>query len=368
MSVELNAAFSEMVAHFGTEQIHMTEIREKFPKYVGLVYKNAAKTGRRGVWDLSNVVNFAKKENDAVAMPATVVNAFGAESATVPSKDPNYVSWGCYKIVRKALSSKMFLPIYITGDSGNGKTLGVEQACHAEKRPLIAVNVTNETAEEDLIGNFSLSNGNMTWNDGPAIRAMKQGAVLLLDEIDQATSKILCLQTILQNYEYHIKKTGETVRAAPGFTVVATANTKGNGESADRFIGANILNEAFLERFAVIVEQEYPTEAIEKKILSKHNSDEKIISRLVTWANGVRASFNAGAISSPITTRRLVQICKNMAVFGDEVDAVTYAVNRFSAQERDNLVSLYKALMVDAPAAPEPAEEVVAEGPTWIPF
>lgn len=365
MSVELNSAFSEMTSHFGSTQVHMTEIRENFPKYVGLVYKNAAKTSKRGVWDISPIVNYNFKEAEQMTKETTVPS-FNVASATVPAKDPNYVAWGCFKTVRKALSSKMFLPIYITGDSGNGKTLGVEQACAAEKRPLIAVNVTNETAEEDLIGNFSLTDGNMSWNDGPAIRAMKQGAVLLLDEIDQATSKILCLQTILQNYEYHIKKTGETVRAAPGFTVVATANTKGNGESADRFIGANILNEAFLERFAVIIEQEYPTEAVEKKILAKHNEDEKVISRLVTWANGVRSSFNAGAISSPITTRRLVQICKNISVFGDEVDALTFAVNRFSANERDNLVSLYKALMVDAPVA-EP-EEVKVEGPTWIPF
>lgn len=287
----------------------------------------------------------------------------------VPEVDKKFVAFGAYTVINKVLNTGQFSPVYISGDPGNGKTLSVAQACAMNKKVMIPVNITNETAEEDLIGNYVLIDGDMKWQDGPAITAMKQGAVLLLDEIDQATSKILCLQTILQSYNYFIKKTQEFVQAKPGFMIVATANTKGDGENSDRFIGANLLHEAFLDRFPIIIEQDYPTPEIEQKILMEHTKDQRFAKRLIKWAGAQRLTVKEGMTSTPITTRRLVQICNNHNIFGNEKDSIRYAINRFPAVDRDNLLELYDSCVPDDEIKEEDKPQPKAqENSEWIPF
>lgn len=225
-----------------------------------------------------------------------------------------------------------------------GKTFGVEQACSASNRELICFNITNETTEEDLIGSFILENGNMLWKDGPVLVAMRRGAVLLMDEIDQATTNVLCLQNVLQNKPYYVKKTNEMVYPAPGFTIVATANTKGDGDGSDRFVGANVMNEAFLERFNVVIEQEYPSAITELKILKKHCNDDQFILGLVRWAKMIRDNYKVGAIDRCITTRRLVQIVKNYNVFNNKMNAIVYALNRFDNALKEAFLDYYKSV------------------------
>lgn len=317
-----------------------------------------------GSYDISAIISGANTEQPAATKPNPVVMEKKMENALmnlIPAKDKNYVPWGCYPVVRKVISTNKFAPIFVSGPSGNGKTMGVAQACAVEGRELIVMNITNETTADELIGTWALVDGNTVWKDGPVLTAMRRGAVLCLDEIDQATSKILCIQTIMQDHAYYNPKTGETVTSKPGFTIVGTANTKGNGEGSDRFIGAMPLNEAFLERFPIIIEQDWPTEAVEKKILKKHLSDEAMIGRLVKWAGVTRAAFDDGAINGCIATRRLVQICNNIDIFGKEVEAIGYAVARFNKEDAASMVEVYQKLMkdpnADPVATPEPEQE-----------
>ena len=223
------------------------------------------------------------------------------KESLVPSKDANYVPFGNYADVKKIIQSKIFYPAFITGMSGNGKTFGVEQACAALGRELIRVNITVETDEDDLIGGFRLVNGETVWHNGPVIEALERGAILLLDEIDLASNKILCLQSILEGNGVFLKKIGRFVRPARGFNVFATANTKGKGSDDGRFIGTNVLNEAFLERFPVTFEQSYPSVGNENKILLNIAStlgvkDVEFCKRLVDWADIIRKTFYDGGI------------------------------------------------------------------------
>jgi hypothetical protein len=260
---------------------------------------------------------------------------------TVPDVDPNFVSFGCAPVLKKVLASGKFAPVFITGDTGNGKTMSVEQVCAKTNRQLVMFNVTNETCEEDLIGSETLIDGNIVWNDGPVLRAMRTGSVLLLDELDQGTSRVMCLQTVLQGKPYYVKKTGETVKAEAGFTVVATGNTKGLGDDDGRYVGAQIMNEAFLERFPIMVNHDYPTKAVETKIISKVLDDSDFADKLVTWAQASREAHELGALDSLITTRRLVQIVGNYDIFGDKLKAIRYGVERFSDDVRDTLIDMY---------------------------
>ena len=264
----------------------------------------------------------------------------------VPEKDTTFVPFGFYKDLKKVLSSSMFYPIFISGLSGNGKTTMVEQVCANLKREAIRVNISIETDEDDLIGGNTLVDGNVVYREGPVLTAMKRGAVLILDEVDRGSNKLMCLQAILEGKPYFNKKTGETVTPAPGFNLVATANTKGRGSDDGKFISANILDEAFLERFAITVEQEYPTMATEKKIVLKkmdkvNNVDEEFATHLVTWSDVIRKTYYEGAIDELISTRRLEHIVNAFAVFGDKQKAVQLCVNRFDEDTKEAFIDLY---------------------------
>jgi len=259
----------------------------------------------------------------------------------IPEKDDSYVPFGNFNSVRKVISSRKFYPTFITGLSGNGKTMSVEQACAAAKRELIRVNITIETDEDDLIGGFRLVNGDTVWHNGPVVEALERGAVLLLDEIDLASNKILCLQSVLEGKGVFLKKIGKYVRPSSGFNVIATANTKGKGSEDGRFVGTNILNEAFLERFPVTFEQEYPTSTIETKILLNAGCEKEFTDNLIKWAGIIRKTFFDGGVDEVITTRRLVHIVQAFDIFGNRLDAITKCVNRFDDDTKQSFLDLY---------------------------
>ena len=264
-----------------------------------------------------------------------------------------WVKFGNFGDIRKIIQSRTFYPTFITGLSGNGKTFSVEQACAQLGRELIRVNITIETDEDDLIGGFRLVDGNTAWHNGPVIEALERGAVLLLDEIDLASNKILCLQSILEGKGVFLKKIGRWVKPAPGFTVVATANTKGKGSDDGRFIGTNVLNEAFLERFALTFEQEYPPVSVETKILNKLCADEQFCARLADWADIIRRTFKDGGIDEVISTRRLVHIINAYKIFDDKVKAISLGLNRFDDETKQAFMSLYDAVDSDVDVKPE---------------
>ena len=287
----------------------------------------------RGKWNLTLAERLEK-----------TYNATSTESTTVkyvPERDQNYVPFGNAPSLKKIVSSRQFYPVFITGLSGNGKTLGVEQTCAQLNRELIRVNITIETDEDDLIGGFRLVNGDTVWHNGPVIEALDRGAVLLLDEIDLASNKILCLQSILEGKGVFLKKIGKYVKPAAGFTVIATANTKGKGSDDGRFVGTNVLNEAFLERFPVTFEQDYPSAAIETKILSNVGCELTFAENLVKWAGVIRKTFFDGGVDEVITTRRLVHIVQAYQIFGDRLTAITNCVNRFDDDTKQSFLDLY---------------------------
>ena len=273
----------------------------------------------------------------------------------IPEKDDSYVPFGNFNSVRKVISSRKFYPTFITGLSGNGKTMSVEQACAAAKRELIRVNITIETDEDDLIGGFRLVNGDTVWHNGPVVEALERGAVLLLDEIDLASNKILCLQSVLEGKGVFLKKIGKYVRPSSGFNVIATANTKGKGSEDGRFVGTNILNEAFLERFPVTFEQDYPSATIETKILLNDGCEQEFADNLVKWAGIIRKTFFDGGVDEVITTRRLVHIVQAYDIFGNRLDAITKCVNRFDDDTKQSFLDLYTK--VDAGEDSEYTEE-----------
>ena len=293
------------------------------------------KTGR-GKWNLT--IEEAREQLEEMVVPDREIYSL------VPQKSDNFVPFGNFTDVKKIFASKIFYPVFITGMSGNGKTFSVEQACAQLNRELIRVNITIETDEDDLIGGFRLVDGNTVWHNGPVIEALERGAVLLLDEVDLASNKILCLQSILEGKGVFLKKTGKYVNPAPGFTVVATANTKGKGSDDGRFIGTNVLNEAFLERFALTFEQEYPTPVVEGKILSKICDDEEFVSRLVDWADIIRKTFADGGIDEIVSTRRLVHIVNAYKIFGKRMKAIQSCVNRFDDETKESFMSLYEKM------------------------
>ena len=275
-----------------------------------------------------------------------IEKAYEAAPATpavdlVPGKDDRFVSFGNFPTLKKIIKSGIFYPSFITGLSGNGKTFGVEQACAQLNRELVRVNITIETDEDDLIGGFRLVNGDTVWHNGPVIEALQRGAILLLDEIDLASNKILCLQSILEGKGVFLKKIGKYVEPAAGFNVIATANTKGKGSDDGRFIGTNVLNEAFLERFALTFEQEYPSAATETNILKKLCSDDKFCARLADWADIIRKTFYDGGIDEIISTRRLVHIIQAYKIFGDKVKAIQLCLNRFDDETKQAFLDLY---------------------------
>ena len=274
----------------------------------------------------------------------------------VPKKDPIFVSFGNYPDVKQIVKSNQFYPVFITGLSGNGKTMGVTQACAELKKELIRVNITIETDEDDLLGGYRLKDGQTVWQNGPVIEAMERGAVLLLDEIDLASNKIMCLQPILEGSGVFVKKINKFVKPKDGFTVIATANTKGQGSEDGKFIGTNVLNEAFLERFPITFEQSYPTAKIEKKILTNTlkaagKTDDKFIDKLTTWADVIRKTYFDGGVDEIISTRRLVHITQAFAIFDNKMKAIQMCTNRFDDDTKNSFVELYTK--VDAGANAE---------------
>jgi len=265
----------------------------------------------------------------------------------VPEKDPLYVPFGNFNDVYSIIKSGRYYPAFITGLSGNGKTFMVEQACAKAKREFFRVNITVETDEDDLLGHYALIDGNTVWQDGPVVKAMERGAILLLDEIDLASSKIMCLQPVLEGKGVFLKKVNRFVSPSVGFNVLATANTKGKGSEDGRFIGTNILNEAFLERFPITIEQIYPSMATERKILDKVFASLDIseygdfAEKLVTWADIIRKTFYEGGIDEIIATRRLVHIVNAYGIFGDRKKAIEMCIARFDEDTKTSFLDLY---------------------------
>ena len=372
------------VEKFGTTELSVAELKEANAHF-GCKYapqwliKNADYKVGKSVFRLpteSNMVSNKASVKTTVPETEKVLTTKAPETATVseaayvvssltgdivPKKDPVFVSFGNYPDVKSIIKSKMFYPVFITGLSGNGKTMGVTQACAENKRELIRVNITIETDEDDLLGGYRLKDGQTVWQNGPVIEAMERGAVLLLDEIDLASNKIMCLQPILEGSGVFVKKINRFIKPANGFNVVATANTKGQGSDDGKFIGTNVLNEAFLERFPITFEQSYPSVAIEQKILvntyknSTGKSDDDFCKKLVTWADVIRKTYFDGGVDEIISTRRLVHIIQAYAIFGKKMKAVEVCTNRFDDDTKNSFIELYTK--VDAGATAEQISE-----------
>ena len=290
----------------------------------------------------------------------------------IPDKDDTFVKFGNFADIKRIIQSRLFYPTFITGLSGNGKTLSVEQACSQLNREMIRVNVTIETDEDDLIGGFRLVNGETAWHNGPVIEALERGAVLLLDEIDLASNKILCLQSVLEGKGVFLKKIGRFVKPAPGFNVIATANTKGKGSDDGRFIGTNVLNEAFLERFPVTFEQSYPAPATEQRILEGIAldlgiEDRDFCKRLCDWGDIIRKTFYDGGIEEIISTRRLVHIVRAYSIFQDKAKAIQVCVNRFDDETKTAFLELYDKIDADF-VMPSETPELTIEVSDEVPF
>ena len=331
-------------------QINADHVREA-ASHFGIGYATTTKRLRqfyvqRGTWNIEKV----KKQLERQITSPSVIPEI--QQNLKPVKDPNFVPFGNFSDVKKIIASKLFYPTFITGLSGNGKTLSVEQACAQLNRELIRVNITIETDEDDLIGGFRLVNGETAWHNGPVVEALERGAVLLLDEVDLASNKILCLQSILEGKGIFLKKIGKYVERKPGFNVIATANTKGKGSEDGRFIGTNVLNEAFLERFALTFEQEYPSVKTEQKILEKVSGnlgvlDEEFCENLANWSDIIRRTFKDGGIDEVISTRRLVHIIRAFAIWQDRLKAIKLCVNRFDDETKQSFLDLYDKIDVN---------------------
>jgi hypothetical protein len=302
---------------------------------------------------------------EAVAVDASAALAMGmtgGERATlVPSRFGGYVAWGHFTDVEKIVRSRRNYNVFITGLSGNGKTLMVEQVCAKLKRECYRVNITRQTDEDDLLGGFRLINGNTVWQDGPVVAAMKNGGILLLDEVDLASNNIMCLQPVLEGKGVFLKKIGQWVKPADGFTVFATANTKGKGSDDGRFVGTTVLNEAFLDRFPITLEQPYPTRATEKKILTKAGCDDADFrDHLTQWAEIIRKSFYEGAVDEIISTRRLVDIVNAFNIFGEKEKAIALCLARFDDDTKEAFLNLYSKVDAEVELSDEGSSPTAA--------
>ena len=317
-------------------------------------YLNQYKVSR-GKWNLDATVQDLEETYNSPAVEGVATMSAVVQNL-IPNKDDTFVSFGNFTDIKKVVQSRLFYPTFITGLSGNGKTFGVEQSCAQLGRELIRVNITIETDEDDLIGGFRLVNGETVWHNGPVVEAMERGAILLLDEIDLASNKIMCLQSVLEGKGVFLKKIGKHVAPKAGFNVFATANTKGKGSDDGRFIGTNVLNEAFLERFPITFEQQYPTISIETKILTNVAQSLKIpmigehtdfIKHLCNWSDIIRKTFADGGIDEVISTRRLVHIIKAYSIFGKKDKALKVCLNRFDDETKATFVELYDKIDAD---------------------
>ena len=373
----LNTKQQEFVDHavkkFGTNELTVMQLKDANKKFgckyapQWLIKNNDYKVGKSlfklptendttesKVGETENVLPVEKTNTEAAYVVSSLVGNI------VPKKDPVFVSFGNYPDLKSIVKSNMFYPVFITGLSGNGKTMGVTQACAETKKELIRVNITIETDEDDLLGGYRLKDGQTVWQNGPVIEAMERGALLLLDEIDLASNKIMCLQPILEGSGVYVKKINKFVKPANGFNVVATANTKGQGSDDGKFIGTNVLNEAFLERFPITFEQKYPTAKIEEKILvgtlaKSGKKDADFCKKLVTWADVIRKTYFDGGVDEIISTRRLVHIIQAYTIFNSKMKAIEVCTNRFDDDTKNSFTELYTK--VDAGASAEQIAE-----------
>ena len=373
-SNELNAnQLKEANAHFGAKYAPQWLIKNddykvgkidgkmvfKLPNENGEAVASVASTTQSTVSEpVAEKVLSKASESETKHEAAYIVSSLTGN--IVPKKDPVFVSFGNYPDVKSIIKSGMFYPVFITGLSGNGKTMGVTQACAENKKELIRVNITIETDEDDLLGGYRLKDGQTVWQNGPVIEAMERGAVLLLDEIDLASNKIMCLQPILEGSGVFVKKINKFVKPAQGFNVIATANTKGQGSDDGKFIGTNVLNEAFLERFPITFEQKYPTAKIEEKILvgtlaKSGKKDQDFCKKLVTWADVIRKTYFDGGVDEIISTRRLVHIIQAFTIFNNKIKAIEVCTNRFDDDTKNSFMELYTK--VDAGASADQIAE-----------
>ena len=356
------AELREANKHFGNKYAPQWLIKNADYKVGKSLFKLPTESGEvttsKSSGESEKVLTTKAPETETKSEAAYVVSSLTGD--IVPKKDPVFVSFGNYPDVKSIIKSKMFYPVFITGLSGNGKTMGVTQACAENKRELIRVNITIETDEDDLLGGYRLKDGQTVWQNGPVIEAMERGAVLLLDEIDLASNKIMCLQPILEGSGVFVKKINRFVKPAHGFNVVATANTKGQGSDDGKFIGTNVLNEAFLERFPITFEQSYPKPSVEEKILvqtlaKSGKKDQDFCKKLVTWADVIRKTYFDGGVDEIISTRRLVHIIQAYAIFNKKMKAVEVCTNRFDDDTKNSFIELYTK--VDAGASAEQIAE-----------
>ena len=376
--------FIDALVATGKSEVSVDDIRSivetsgiTWPKWFTQEESNRVKRG------LYKVPNAAKKTAPAVSptvqMAAQVIPLAAPENKQnritnvitdletedlVPVKYDNYVPFGNFEDVLSIIQSKQFFPVFVTGPSGNGKTMSIEQACAKAKRKFVCVSMTPDTDEGDLLGNYVLINGQMEWRDGPVTLAARQGAVLCIDEIDYGSNNLSCLQRVFEGKPFLLKKKNELITPAPGFTVFATANTKGKGSEDGRYMFTNVLNEAFLERFPNTFEQEWAPATIEKKIVAKElesvsKSDKDFAEKLVTWATVIRNTFEEGGCDEVISTRRLVHIVKTYGIFGDKMKAIQFCLNRFDTDTKVTFLDLYTKIDagVDPTVTPAPAPE-----------
>ena len=319
-----------------------------------------------GTYDLAGLIEPLREvavANNVVQMPqaAAQMQSIVNEEKTYATVDKTFVPWGAFSDIVKIVKSNMFYPTYISGLSGNGKTFMVEQACAKVGKEFIRVQINPETDEDDLLGGFRLINGETVFSKGPVLKAMENGAILLLDEIDRATNKIMCLQGILEGKPVLVKKTGEVVSPAEGFNVIATANTKGKGSEDGRFTAASIIDDAFLERFTISVDQHFPSLNIEKKIVLKHMAkydaiDSDFADKLVTWADIIRKTFYDDGVDEVISTRRLCHIVQTFSIFNKRDKAIDLCISRFDSDTKEAFLDLYSKVDADE-IHPRPDED-----------
>jgi len=379
MNALINTLATELTRRFPDRtQFKRAEI-ESVGKEIGIghtkrqeLYATAPKV-RKGVYELSALVyNIEDVKKEPTKGPSmTSIQSATFEDCYVPTADSTYVKWGTYNDVESIIKSRMFYPVFITGLSGNGKTMMVEQACAKAGREFVRVQVTPETDEDDLIGGFRLVDGETVFFKGPVVHAMEKGAILLIDEIDRGTNKIMALQGVLEGKPVLLKKTGEVIKAAPGFNVIATANTKGKGSDDGRFTAASIIDDAFLERFVITVEQPFAPAKTEKRILKNHMEkygkvDEEFADRLVLWAEVIRKTFEEEGVDEVISTRRLCHITQTFSIFEDRMKAIELCIARFDEDTKLAFLDLYTK--VDRDAVPEDNTNVESTTEEDLPF
>lgn len=361
---------------YDTGRAHSLKFREIDEVFI----KRAKKVGR-GKLDISGLLS---SDKDAVSMPqapqsipqtamalACSVASVSNDEIFIPENDHTFVKWGEYKTIQRVIESRMFFPLYISGMSGNGKTMMVEQACAKLKREYIRVQISPETDEDDLIGGFRLVNGETVFQKGPVVKAMERGCILLIDELDRGSNKIMCLQGVLEGKPILIKKVGEVVTPAQGFNVIATANTKGRGSDDGRYSAANIIDEAFIERFVATIDQPYPPYKVERNIISKHMEyfkvdDDEFVDKLVAWSSVIRKTYDAEGVDELISTRRLCHIVKAYSIFSDRLTAIKMCIARFETETREAFLDLYTK--IDSNQIQAEATVAVDETPEESPF